>query len=70
MLRQYSQFFIKSVNFSLGIFKKKSNALNFLISAYVSIGAMMTPIISIIKIDIITVILVVVMLLSAWVSDY
>jgi hypothetical protein len=55
MLRQYSQFLIKSEKRSLGIFKKYSSALNFLISAYERIGAIIKPITTITIIEMIAV---------------
>lgn len=61
MFKQYSQFFIMSVNFTLGIFKKYSSAMYFLISALVSIGAITSPMIIIVIIDIMAVIFVEVM---------
>jgi hypothetical protein len=65
MLRQYSQFLINIANYSLGILRKYSRALYFLISAYVSTGAIMSPIITITIIEMIAVSLVDTMFYSA-----
>lgn len=69
MFMQYSQFFIISRNFSLGTFKKYSSPLYFLISAYVNIGAITSPMIMITITEIIAVILVLVMFYSACRED-